>query len=143
MERLINAMCSNIRNYFPIVKIMDDFTIEGGRISLSFLKPGQYFRVLGSVFNDGVWKYDENLMMQDEVFYGIIWSMRVPPDFIALSEEIEAYNQTEASKPNGYESESFGGYSYVKAGGRTVNASPNSNQWEQVFKSRLNRYRKM
>ena len=137
MERLIDAMCGNITNYFPQKKIMDDFTIEGGHILLSFLQSGQYFRVLGSVFNDGVWKYADDMQMHDESFRGVIWAMAVPAEFIELSKEIEQYNATDAAKPSGFTSESFGGYQYSKSG------DSDANHWSKVFKSHLNRYRKM
>lgn len=144
METTINAMCGNIKNYFAVAKHEERFVIENGNITLPFLRENQYFRICESVFNDGVYKYADNLKLVDEEFDGIIYALAIPPEFLLLAEEIEAYNKTEASKPSGYASESFGGYSYSKAGGGTVkNVSSNANQWEQVFASRLNRFRKV
>lgn len=144
METTINAMCGNIKNYFATAKYEERFVIENGNITLPFLRENQYFRICESVFNDGVHKYTDDMQLVDEEFDGIIYALAIPQDFLLLAEEIDAYNKTEASKPSGYVSESFGGYSYSKAGGGTVkNVSSNANQWEQVFSSRLNRYRKV
>lgn len=144
METTINAMCVNIKNYFAVAKYTERFVIENGNITLPFLHENQYFRICESVFNDGVHKYTDDMQLVDEEFDGIIYALAIPSEFLLLANEIEAYNKTEASKPSGYASESFGGYSYSKAGGGTVkNVSSNANQWEQVFASRLNRFRKV
>lgn len=144
METTINAMCGNIKNYFAVAKYTERFVIENGNITLPFLRENQYFRICESVFNDGVHKYTDDMQLVDEELDGIIYALAIPQDFLLLAEEIDAYNKTEASKPSGYASESFGGYSYSKAGGGTVkNVSSNANQWEQVFASRLNRFRKV
>lgn len=143
METTINAMCGNIKNYFAVAKYEERFVIENGNITLPFLRENQYFKICESVFNDGVHKYTEDMQLVDEEFDGIIYTLAIPSEFLLLAEEIEAYNKTEGSKPSGYASESFDDYSYSKAGGRSVNASANANQWEQVFKSRLNRFRKV
>ena len=117
--------------------------IENGNITLPFLRENQYFRICESVFNDGVHKYTDDMRLTDETFDGIIYALAIPPEFLLLATEIDEYNKTDASKPSGYSSESFGGYSYQKSGSGTLNSSANSNQWEQVFKSRLNRFRKV
>jgi hypothetical protein len=143
METTINAMCGNIKNYFAVAKYEERFVIENGNITLPFLRKGQYFRICESVLNDGVHKYTNDMQLVDEEFNGIIYALAIPQEFLLLAEEIEAYNKTEASKPSGYASESFDDYSYSKAGGGSVNTSANANQWEQVIKSRLNRFRKV
>lgn len=143
METTINAMCGNIKNYYAVAKYEERFVIENGNITLPFLRKGQYFRICESIFNNGVHKYTDDMQLIDEEFNGIIYALAIPQEFLLLAEEIDAYNKTDASKPSGYASESFGGYSYSKAGGGSVTASSNANQWEQVFKSRLNRFRKV
>lgn len=113
------------------------FTIEEGRISLPFLKNGQYFRVLGSLFNDGLYLYPAE-GLADETFAGTIWALTVPQAVVSLSEEINVWDEKNgAAGP--YTSESFGGYSYTRAS----NASGNIVGWQDVFKSRLNTYRKI
>jgi hypothetical protein len=139
----LSELCAEVRNYF--IKSTSDihngkFTIEGGKIApLDFLQKNQYFRIVGSVFNDGVYKNDEELNLTDEVFEGAVWSMSLPPDFIDLCTEIEEYKKSDMAKPSPYTSESFGGYSYSKA--TDSNGVPLD--WKKVFASRLNRYRRI
>lgn len=140
---MLSELCAEVRNYF--VKSTSNihngkFTINGGKIApLDFLQNNQYFRIVGSVFNDGVYKNDDKLNLTDEVFEGAVWAMSVPPDFIALSAEIDTYNKSDMAKPSPYASESFGGYSYSKA--TDSNGAPLD--WRKIYASRLNRYRRI
>lgn len=136
---MLTEICAEIRNYF--VKDIHNgiFEIVGGKIeSLDFLQEGQYFRIIGSVFNDGVYQYPAT-SLTDEVFEGAVWSMAVPPSVIDLAAEIEEYNKSDAGKASPYISESFGGYSYTKA--TDANGAPIS--WQKAFASRLNKWRKL
>ena len=138
---MLTEICAEIRNYFevPNGRHFGTFTISGGSIApLDFLQEGQYFRIVGSVFNDGVYQYPAT-SLTDEVFEGAVWAMAVPPTLIALAAEIKAYNDSDAGKPSPYTSESFGGYSYTKA--TDANGAPIG--WQKSFASRLNRWRKL
>lgn len=147
---MLTEICAEIRNYFLRDRQKDihagTFTISGGDIeSLSFLLTGQYFRIVGSVFNDGVWKYGEG-GLTDETFTGAVWAMAVPPAVIALDAEIENWITNNADALNSpYQSESFGGYSYSKAGGysRGDNQSQVAFSWKDQFASKLNPYRRI
>ena len=143
---MIGQMCAECKNYF-IQKNVDIhygyYTIsEGSIMPVSFLLDGQYYRIVGSVLNDGVYKHGtDDTELQDEEFYGAVWSMRVPKDFIELSEEIEAWQTANADALNSpYTSESFGGYSYTKASGENGSGSYT---WKDQFKSKLDRYRRL
>ena len=138
---MLTELCAELRNYFevPNGRHFGKFTISGGSIApLDFLQEGQYFRIGGSVFNDGVYQYPAT-SLTDEVFEGAVWAMAVPPTQIALSAEIEAYNDSDAGKASPYTSESFGGYSYTKA--TDANGAPIG--WQKAFASRLNKWRKL
>ena len=138
---MLTEICAEIRNYFevPNCRHFGTFTISGGSIAPSdFLQEGQHFRIIGSVFNDGVYQYPAT-SLTDEVFEGAVWAMAVPPTLIALSAEIEAYNDSDAGKASPYTSESFGGYSYTKA--TDANGAPIG--WQKAFASRLNKWRKL
>ena len=138
---MLTEICAEIRNYFevPNGRHFGTFTISGGSIApLDFLQEGQYFRIVGSVFNDGVYKYPATSLM-DEVFEGAVWAMAVPPTLIALAAEIEAYNESDAGKPSPFTSESFGGYAYTKA--TDANGAPIG--WQKAFASRFNQWRKL
>ena len=81
------------------------------------LAAGQYYRISGSVFGDGVHRYPD-ADLTDEVFTGTVASMALPTAFLALAAEIAAYRAawdrlTAEGKWTGYASESFGGYSYT------------------------------
>ena len=132
-------LCAEVRNYFETEKRFGDFTISGGTFAPSdFIKDGQYFRIVGSTFNDGVYRYPAT-GLTDETFTGAVWAMSLPPDFIALSTEIEEYNNSDAGKTSPFTSESFGGYAYTKA--TDSNGAPVG--WQKAFASRLNLWRKI
>ena len=138
---MLTELLAEIRNYFevPNGRHFGTFTISGGSIApLDFLQAGQYFRIIGSVFNDGVYQYPAT-SLTDEVFEGAVWAMSLPPDLIALSAEIEKYQQSDAGKASPFTSESFGGYSYTKA--TDANGAPIG--WQKAFASRLNKWRKL
>lgn len=137
---MLTEVCAEIRNYF--VKDIHNGTYEivGGKITpLDFIQENQYFRIIGSVFNDGVYQNTADLVLTDEIFSGSVWSMAVPPSVIDLAEEIKKYNESDEAKPSAYISESFGGYSYSKATDK--NGAPMG--WKKVFASRLNPYRRI
>ena len=136
---ILTEICAEIRNYFCQSKHFGEFIISGGRIApLDFLQDGQYFRIIGSVFNDGVHQYPAS-DLTDEVFHGAVWAMAVPPTLIALAAEIEEYNNSDAGKASPYISENFGGYGYTKATGSNGKVLT----WKSVFADALNRYRKL
>ena len=138
---MLTEICAELRNYFevPNGRHFGKFEISGGSIApLDFLQEGQYFRIIGSVFNDGVYQYPAT-SLTDEVFEGAVWAMALPPSLIALSAEIEAYNESDAGKASTYTRESFGGYSHTKA----TDASGAPIGWQKAFASRLNKYRKL
>ena len=138
---MLTELLAEIRNYFEVPNgvHIQTYTISGGRIApLDFLQDGQYFRIIGSLFNDGVHQYPAS-DLTDEVFHGAVWSMAVPPSVIDLADEIEEYNKSDAGKPSPFTAESFGGYSYTKA----TDASGAPIGWQKVFASRLNQWRKL
>lgn len=119
------------------------YTIENGGIALPFLRDGQYFRIMGSLFNDGLHRYGPDMeALMDETFEGTIWAMAVPNAVVELSEEIKAWREKYGSVMDSpYTSESFGGYSYTKSSG--AGDSTGSGGWQAAFRSRLDPYRKL
>ena len=137
---MLTEVCAELRNYFVKDIHNGTFEIVGGKITpLDFIQENQYFRIVGSVFNDGVYKNTADLVLTDEIFSGSVWAMAVPPSVVALAEEIKKYNESDEAKPSAYTSESFGGYSYSKA--TDENGAPMG--WKKVFASRLNKYRRI
>lgn len=147
---MLTEICQYLRNWFARDVLVGDFVISGRLISgadgtaLSF-RDGQYFRVVGSLFNDGVHKYaDITDELTDEEFAGAVWFMAVPPDFLKLCDEIGAWvtaNQAAINSP--YNAESFGGYSYSlrTSGGSDQNSIGAT--WQSQFASRLSPWRKI
>ena len=54
---MLETVMREVNNFFPVDKVFDTFTVQDGSITLPFLQMGQYFRVVGSIFNDGVYQY--------------------------------------------------------------------------------------
>ena len=146
---MMTELCQELRNWFDrgMDKWEDSFSIVDGEL-VGFsdkLQDGQYFRVQGSVFNDGVHQYGAP-DLRDEAFKGSIWAMAVPSAVIALSSQIDEW-ETKYGGPDGpgmtpYASESFGGYSYSKAAGSAQGGSGGVT-WQSMFRSQLNRWRKI
>ena len=136
---MLETVLQNLNNWFlvPDGVHAGEFTVQSGQITLPFLQTGQYFRVVGSVFNDGLHQYPV-ADLTDETFTGSVWALAVPKAVIELAEEIDAW-QTKNGDPGPFTSESFGGYSYSKA----TNASGMAVGWQDVFKSRLNDWRRI
>ena len=141
---MLDELCAELRNYFvqsESDKHYNKYTVNGGIFTppLDFLKPGQYYRVVGSALNDGVYKNDGCGVLTDEEFEGAVWAMSVPTAVVALAAEIEEYNKSDAGKASPFTSESFGGYAYTKA--TDANGAPIS--WQKAFASHLNKWRKL
>lgn len=142
---MLQEILDYIHNYFIKEVYKGTFKIESGSLAVDFLQNGQYYKVVGSVFNDGVHKYlDESDVLTDEEFQGEIWSMAVPKAILDLEADIQNW-MTEYGPVinNPYQSESFGGYSYTKGSGSGKNNGSTQISWQDKFGSRLNAYRKI
>lgn len=135
---MLEEVLQHLNNWFlmPDGIHTGEFTVQDGGITLPFLQTGQYFRVVGSVFNDGLHQYPAQ-DMTNETFDGTVWALAVPKAVIALADEIKAWSNK--NQPTGFTSESFAGYTYSKA----TNASGVAVGWQDVFKSRLNAWRRI
>lgn len=149
---MLSEICAEIKNYFTWEqdKHIGDFSISGGQIAPSFDIPTDYIRIVGSHLNDGVHKRGENgfNLIDEGKFHGGVWVMSPPADFLALAAEIEAwqtkYSGVDSVAMSPFQSESFGGYSYSKASGGSGSAGTSSvPNWQSVFASRLNVYRRI
>ena len=140
MELVLTEVCEYLNNYFWVKKIEGTFKIEDGEIEIAGLKEGQYFRIMGSTFNNGVHLYPTS-DLNDEEFKGSVWLMAVPQTVISLAGDIAAwqdkYGQATSNAMSPFNSESFSGYSYSKSG------SGGAMSWQDAFASRLNKYRKV
>ena len=150
---MIDEICAYLHNYFDREnpKYYGEITISNGAL-VGFedkLLANQYFRIVGSIFNDGVYKYPVT-NLKDEVFTkGAVWALSLPPDFIALCKDISdwvtKYNAADSAALSPFNSESFGGYSYSKSTGGSAsgNVSDIPGSWQSAFASRLARWKKL
>ena len=139
---MLEQVLMHLKNWFLVPGGIHEgtYTIEDGGIALPFLENGQYFRIFGSVFNDGLHLYPAS-DLKAETFEGTVWALAVPQAVVELASEIEAWQKKNGdASVSPYQSESFGGYSYSKA---TDSASGGAVTWQSAFRSRLNAWRKL
>lgn len=137
---MLEQVLLNLNNWFavPDGTHAGEFTIEGGGITLPFLSDGQYFRIIGSVFNDGLHRYPAE-GLKDETFTGAVWALAVPQAVIELAGEIEKWQEKNGEAAlSPFASESFGGYSYSKPSGDGAAVS-----WQTAFRAQLSPWRKI
>ena len=154
---MIEQVCAHLHNYFETDKNTNmvmiypgTYKIENGSITLPFLMDGQYFRILGSELNDGVYKYPVTQeegkppILTDETFDGVIWKMRPPKAFLALVDEIQAWmDKYGDTMKNPYQSEDvIGVYRYTKMTSGKVTGDYIAT-WQNVFKDQLNEWRRL
>ena len=139
---MLEQVLMNIRRWFPVEGGIHSgtFTIKDGGITLPFLADMQYFRICGSVFNDGLHQYNV-LDLVDETFNGTIWALAIPKAVIELADEIQKWQEKNGeASVSPYQSESFGGYSYSKA---TDAETGGAVTWQSAFKQQLGAWRKI
>lgn len=151
---MLTQVLDNIHNWFIHEPHVGTFEISGGVLSpADYLIDGQRFRIVGSVLNDGVYTYHETgikddddkelVVLFDEVFAGTICALGVPRAVIEIADEIAEWMDKYGDVVTGpYTSESFGGYSYSKAG-NTASGGSGTASWQQVFNDRLKQWRKL
>ena len=139
---MLEQVLMHLKNWFLVPGGIHEgtYTIEDGGITLPFLANGQYFRICGSVFNDGLHQYPAS-DLKAETFDGTVWALAIPQAVIDLAAEIEAWQKKNGdASVSPYQAESFGGYSYSKA---TDSASGGAVTWQSAFRSRLSAWRKL
>lgn len=144
---MLSEICDYLRNYFDRdqPKFYGEIRIEDGAL-VGFedkLQNGQYFRIVGSTFNDGVYLYPASGLTDETFSNGSVWAMAVPPELINLISEMETWKTNNAYALNTpYQSESKADYSYsLKSSGSSENGGAMTviNQ----FAGRLARWRKL
>ena len=138
---MLEQVLRHLNNWFLVEIHEGTFTVENGSITLPFLQPNQYFRICGSVFNDGLHLYPA-VDLTDETFNGTVWVLAVPKAVVSLAEDIAAWQEKNGEAvASPYQSESFGGYSYTKRSAGI--GSGTLNGWQDAFRGRLNDWRKL
>lgn len=146
VDNTLTELCQDLRNWFDRARYIGNITLDaGGGVYCNGVAIGlaedQYYRVINSTFSDGVHIYPDAGNKQ-EGFDGAVWAMAVPPDFLALVQEIEDWNANVRPKMLGpYSSEnlSSSGYSYQRQSADDMAKA----DYKTVFGARLNKWRKL
>lgn len=148
---MLTEVCEYLHNWFCYEDsdvIVGTITVGDGEITVPYgaIQPGQYIRIINSVFNDGVWKYGED-ELTNETFEGAVWLMKVPKTVIQLAQDISEwqakYGTVTSQAMSPFQSESFAGYSYTKSGGGLSADGASPDTWQGAFAARLAPWRKL
>lgn len=134
----------HIHNWFVYDETEGYFQIQDGALPASASVPeGAWYRIEGSLFNDGLHRSDDELV--DETFDGTITVCAIPKGLILVAQEIAAWQEANGGAVEGpYASESFDGYSYtLKSDSGASSASGGLSGWRLAFRDRLNPWRKI
>ena len=130
----MGSVMRHCRNYFEAGSYDGEIVIEGGQLITPALAHGRYIAIRGSAYNDGV----HQDALTDETFTGRVWVLSPPAAFVALAEEISAYD--DKNPVGALQSESFGSYSYSRDSAGSV---PGAAGWQGAFAGRLNDYQRL
>ena len=153
---MLQEVLENIHNYFISQPNPGTYAIRDGMPSpIPPLLDGQRIWITGSVLNDGVYTWHEDGIrndddttaagLRDETYAGTMCALAVPPQLLALSEEIRQWVEQNSDAMNSpFASESFNGYSYsLKTGGSGEGDSAGQLGWQNIYGRRLDRWRKI
>lgn len=140
----LSRICARLKNHFLRDKYEGTFTLVSGIAPLDNLLDGQYFVIVNSNLNNGVFQNTAESLakIQPETFTGRIWTMSVPVDFLELVEDIDQLNakiEELGLLDKGYASETFGGYTYSLQSG----APAYMQEWLNRINSGMSMYQKM
>lgn len=141
---MLETVLNHIHNWFVADTHYGTYTVSDGILEAptGMIQDGQYFRIVGSVFNDGLhqWPVDS---LTDETFTGYVQGLAIPKAVIDLADEISEWMTKYGDAVSGpYQSESFADYSYTKAtSGSDSGGGPVT--WQSVFRSSLSPWRKI
>ena len=149
-ENIIFRVCSYLRNWFDRNQphYSGTVTITNGALSETYgLKAGQYFRIVDSSTNDGVFKYPVTVL-NDETFNGSIIGMSIPLPVLEVMKKIEEweskYANVSSASMSPFSSESISGvYSYSKSTGANDTTKDKSGTWQGTFGAELSAWRKI
>lgn len=142
---MLETILSHIHNWFPAggyplsatARGYGRHEIKNGELIDTRLRPGQYYRIRGSVFNDGLHQHPDSELI-DEAFDGEVWALAVPRAVVDLAHTIAVWR--EKNPETDKVSESFGGYSYTRGSSGTAGGAVSG--WQSVFASSLNPWRR-
>ena len=145
MHVSVGAVMRHVNNYFESGYRATTYSIEGGKLSpTEVFAPGMYVAISGSLFYDGVWKLGDEFELvwrkegtPNETFFGRVWYLQPPADFLNLCEKIAEFARN--TPVTDVQSESFGAYSVTHKSGKNGGILT----WEEAFENELQPYRRM
>lgn len=145
MNSSVGQIMRSINNFFESGYRATSYTVKGGKLLPDdLLAPGMYIAITGSIFHDGAWKLGEGLTLldlpegnPDETFYGRVWFLHPPREFLETCKAIAEFAQK--TPVGGLQSESFGEYSMTRANGKNGGILT----WQEAFADALTPYRRM
>lgn len=145
MSATVGQVMRHLNNFFETGYRATSYTITNGQLTPNDLvRPGMYIAITGSVFYDGVWQLGEGCTLGEraaglpnETFFGRVWFLFPPREFLELCKNIEQFDQHMPA--DGLQSESFGEYSMTRASGKNGGLLT----WDEQFKDALTPYRRM
>lgn len=155
---MLTELCQYLKNWFEIEHYSGKITITSGSINVAAgdgwffsgvtpsIQNGQYIRIEGSVFNDGVCQFGVDTLI-DETFNGDLWLLGIPKAVIDLASDIAEWRQkyeginSQAMSP--FQSESFKGYSYSKGSASSTAGTNGISGWQAAFNNRISPWRKI
>lgn len=149
-ENTIFRVCSYLRNWFDRNQqhYSGIIEIQNGALAETYgLNSGQYFRIVNSQKNDGVYIYPVTVL-EDEIFVGTIIGMSIPKAVLEIMSKIETwenkYFNVSGASMSPFSSESISGvYSYSKSTGANDTSKDKSGTWQGTFGAELSPWRKM
>lgn len=151
---MIDEIMDGINNHFAYALEISNFEIVADGITGNFQNDyivGQYILIKSSVLNDSVYKVTQvesnKLTLEGTLIpestnnnnYNIgIYALRPPKGFLTLVDTIASWETSNSSKA-GISSEKIDDYSVSFAG----DGSAAGNTWENAFKSKLSKYRRV
>lgn len=141
----LTQVCQFLRNWFVRETVKGTFSVSSGVLGGDVdILTGQYYRIMGSMLNDGVHKKGEETLADEPEFSGEIWLMAVPPDLVSLLADINEWTAAVANiAARPFQSESFQGYSYSLRSGGSAAEGMDVTDWQSHFYTRLAPWRKI
>jgi len=149
---MLEQVLAHLNNWFVCYSYTGNVTVSADGAVLApseaaaTLQPGKWYRILDSGFHDGVYQMPEEQSEKEEpeeeveepeeeeqskTFSCTLWTLDVPAGLLNIITEMEAWQAKYGDVVSGpYQSESFGGYSYSKAGVSSSN-SGTATVWTQ------------
>ncbi len=145
MAVTVGAVMRECKNYFERGFGDGEHTIAEGSLQPNdSLTAGAWVAIKGSAFHDGVFRLGGGGTLEglpeglpDETFVGRVWTLGPPADFLALCDEIAAFDRK--TPVSGLASESFGQYSRTMVTGRDGAVL----HWQSAYAQRLATWRRM